>query len=79
MRATHIGIAAFCTAVSFLLLLHLWSTQKGSILKKLAWSLILCIPFAGWIFYGGFYAPPGNNDIKAEGKASGWAKHWPTR
>ena len=31
-------------------------------LKKTLWSLILFIPFVGWIFYGGFYNPPGYNE-----------------
>ena len=79
MNGTQTGITIFCVVVSSLLLRNLWSKQGGSLPKKIAWSVILCIPFAGWIFYGGFYATPGNNDIKAGGKASGWANHWPTR
>lgn len=73
----HILIAVFCVSMTLLLGWNLWGKQKGSLVKKYVWSLILCIPFAGWIVYGAFYSPPGSNDIKAGGRASGWANHWP--
>lgn len=34
-------------------------------MKKVGWSLVLLIPFAGWIFYGAFYAPLSENSVPA--------------
>jgi len=68
-----------CAVVSLLLLRNLWLKQKGTILKKIFWSVIVCIPLGGWIFYGGFYDPPGSNSTEAEGKACGWAPLWPKK
>lgn len=64
-----------CGCVSLALLRHLWVKQPGSATKKILWSIIVCIPFAGWVFYGGFYNPPGDSPVKAKGGASGW-KPW---
>ena len=70
-------LICLCGAISFALLIHLWRRQSGSLLKKTVWSLLVCVPFIGWIFYGGFYTTPGDNGIGANGKASGWGSHWP--
>ncbi len=35
-------------------------------LKKAGWSVILCIPFFEWLFYGAFYTPLNENDVRAE-------------
>jgi len=45
---------------------NLWYThRRDSMVKKLLWSLVLCVPFVGWIFYGAFYTPLPENEIKA--------------
>lgn len=66
---------AVCICVSLVLLRNLWLKQNGPVEKKLLWSIIVCIPLIGWLFYGGFYNPPRDNPIKAKGGASGW-KPW---
>lgn len=41
------------------LMVHLWSSHaEDSILKRLFWSLILCVPILGWLYYGGMYTVP---------------------
>ncbi len=41
------------------LISHLWSRRPADLLaKRLFWTLVLCIPVAGWVFYGGMYQPP---------------------
>ena len=48
-----------CIVVSVLLILHLWIAHAGDSLgRKLLWTLILALPVAGWLFYGGLYKVP---------------------
>ena len=68
-------VLSACIIVTALLLRNLWMKQQGSVQKKKVWSLVVCIPFVGWLFYGAFYTPLGKNRIKAKGGASGWG-HW---
>jgi hypothetical protein len=57
---------AFSLLVSFSMIVLLWYYhQKDSAAKKLFWSLVLCVPFIGWVFYGAFYTPLSENSIKA--------------
>jgi len=56
----------FCAWISVSLIGRMWLRyRKDSVLKKLGWSLILCIPFFGWFFYAGFYTPLRANDVRA--------------
>jgi hypothetical protein len=69
--------AFLCVVISVVLLIHLWRRQDGSVFKRSIWSIVVCVPLIGWVFYGGFYCPPGSNTVQANGKASGWGSHWP--
>jgi hypothetical protein len=52
-----------CLWISLTLIFRIWSIHRAdSMVKKTIWSLILFIPFVGWIFYGGFYNPPACNE-----------------
>jgi hypothetical protein len=49
---------AFCAAVSFCLISHLWIRHgTDGIKKKIIWSAMLLVPIMGWVFYGAFYQP----------------------
>jgi hypothetical protein len=55
-----------CVWVSLALIIRLWLVHRGdSFLKRLIWSLVLCVPFFGWLLYGAFYTPLRENDVKA--------------
>jgi hypothetical protein len=57
-------IGAVCLFVSLCLIARLWLRHaKDSLLRKLFWSVVLLIPLIGWIFYGGFYHPPGYSSV----------------
>lgn len=71
-RLILIVLGCVSVSVSALLLTNLWRSPNESLFKKTLWSPILLIPVFGWIFYGGFYSPPRDNSIRAEGEASGW-------
>jgi len=75
MNLSTMLLAAVCVTVSGALLYRLWTLQPGSLAKKLLWSIVICVPLCGWVFYGGFYSPLSESAIKAEGGASGW-KPW---
>ncbi len=48
-----------CILISVLLTIHLWGAHPGDTTgRKLLWSLILALPVAGWLFYGGLYKVP---------------------
>jgi hypothetical protein len=45
--------------VSLCLIARLWVVhRRDRIVAKLVWSLVLSIPFFGWIFFAAFYRPP---------------------
>jgi len=67
-----IAAAGAALLVSAILLKNLWFRKNESLLKKIIWTPIILFPVIGWIFYGGFYTPPGTNQIRAKGGASGW-------
>jgi hypothetical protein len=53
--------------ISLSLLAHLWiAHRKDPFFKKLRWSPVICFPFFGWIFYGAFYTPLRENDVRAQ-------------
>ena len=73
MIILYILLIAGCIVISGRLILTLWLRHgQDSGVKKMFWSLVLLIPVFGWVMYGGFHKPPGENEIKAQGGASGW-------
>jgi hypothetical protein len=57
-------LGLFCAWLSFSLIARMWlKYRKDSFLKKAGWSIILCIPFFGWLFYGALYKPLGDHDV----------------
>ena len=64
-----LAVAEVC--VSLLLIGQMWTHhRKDSLGKKVVWTFILLIPFAGWIAYGGLFHPPGYSDTP------GWTSDW---
>lgn len=54
-----IGILVVCASISVGLIYSLWATHgRDNKLKLVFWTLVLCLPIIGWIFYGGMYTPP---------------------
>jgi hypothetical protein len=52
--------------ISGLLIARVWIVHAGDpALKKVRWSVLLCVPLFGWIFYGAFYTPLAENTVKA--------------
>jgi hypothetical protein len=52
------GVGATCGCVSLYLIVRMWrSYRRESFLRKVFWSLILCVPLFGWLAYGGRFAP----------------------
>jgi hypothetical protein len=59
--------AAFCAWTSLWLIVRLWINHvHDPFLKRLIWSIILCMPLFGWVFYGAFYVPLSENTVMAE-------------
>jgi uncharacterized membrane protein len=57
---------SFCAWLSLSLIIRFWlKHQTDPWHKKIVWSLVLCIPFFGWILYGAFYTPLSENNVKA--------------
>ncbi len=54
----------FCVWISVSMMGRMWlKYRRDSFLKKVAWSLILCVPFFGWLFYGGCYTPLSDHNM----------------
>jgi hypothetical protein len=52
-------IAATCLFVSLCMIARLWVVHStASLIKKVAWSIVLFVPALGWIFYGAFFRAP---------------------
>ena len=70
-----IGIILWIVVTS-LLIVSLWRHHSNdSIIKKAFWSLVLIVPIIGWVFYGGFYAPPEPGPTKSGPGDSGVEAH----
>ncbi len=68
--------AIACAFISFILIVKLWLNRaRDPLLKKLGWSILLCVPLIGWVFYGAFYTPLAENDVKAESRPDIWGGH----
>ncbi len=64
--------AIACLAVSVSAVVFLWTRRPGDcVLKKVLWTLILFIPFAGWVCCAAFYNPPSVQSEELQGKWSG--------
>ena len=47
--------------------------RHDRIVKKVFWTVVLCVPVVGWIFYGGMYRPPDRDlHVSIESGDSGW-------
>jgi hypothetical protein len=58
-------IGLFCVWLSVSLIIRLWLVhKKDSLPRKLMWSLVLSVPFFGWLLYGAFYTPLNENDVR---------------
>ena len=52
-------LAIFSVLASFGLIIHLWARHPvDTVLMRLLWSVVLLLPFVGWMLYGAFYSPP---------------------
>ncbi len=65
MAKTVLGILEF---VSLLCALHLWRRTDTTPVMKFLWTIIIFVPLAGPILYGGLFKPPGSTRYR---------KHWP--
>ena len=44
--------------ISLSMIIRMWlKYPTDPTLKKLFWSIVLCVPLFGWLFYGGCYCP----------------------
>ena len=69
----YVILIASWVLISGQLLMMLWLRHRNdAVIKKVFWSVVILFPLFGWIMYGGFYTPPGENSVKAQGGASGW-------
>jgi hypothetical protein len=63
----HVAAAIFVGVwiwLSTSLTIRLWFKYKSDgVAKKLFWSIILSIPFFGWLAYGAFYTPLKDGDV----------------
>ena len=54
---------------SLSLILSLWIKHRNDrITKKLFWTVILCVPLVGWLFYGGLFNYPSDPSVKPLGE-----------
>lgn len=45
--------------VTLLLLVRIWSVHRDrSVLGKIGWSLVVCLPLVGWVLYWGLATVP---------------------
>ncbi len=56
VRACLTTLACLVTAM---LLVRIWTVHRDrSLLAKIGWSLVVCVPLVGWVLYGGLAATP---------------------
>ena len=54
--------------ISILCLISMYRRKDSGLLRKILWTPVVMIPFAGPLFYLGFFRPP---------TKSGYRKNWP--
>jgi len=75
-HVARVVIVLVCVWISLSMILRMWlKYPKDPFFKKLRWSIVLCIPFFGWLFYGGFYTPLPENTVKAPVNRDAFAGH----
>jgi hypothetical protein len=57
------GVSTILAVLSILVTLMLWRNiwktgAQRSILGKLGWTLVVCVPLGGWVLYGGLGTVP---------------------
>lgn len=56
-----------CAWVSLWLIVRMGLMHpRDPVIKRILWTTVLCVPFFGWLFYGGFYTRLSENDVRAE-------------
>ncbi len=59
-------LIGFCVWLSLSLIGRLWLKYRNDgVGKKIFWSVVLCMPFFGWLVYGAFYSPLKDGDVPA--------------
>jgi hypothetical protein len=70
------AVIIISATVSIRLIAGLWMTHpRDPFVRKLLWSSVLLVPLFGWLFYGAFYAPLPENDVRAPVNYDAWAGH----
>jgi len=76
MPVVNIVLLIIYVTVTVALLYHLWQKRPpDSVRKKLYWSIVILLPWVGWLAYGALYHPLKPNSTRPSGGASGWAPH----
>ncbi len=66
LHPTTVILALFYLWLSLSLIVRLWLVHRyDPFHKRVLWSLVLCVPFFGWLAYGAFYTPLTENDVRA--------------
>lgn len=52
-----IAVLAAGALISLATLAHLWALQRAPLWKKALWSIALCVPYVGPVFYGALFEP----------------------
>lgn len=58
-------VAAVCVWISFCLILRMWLVHRSApVIKKLLWSLMLIVPFFGWLAFGAWFQTLSRHDLQ---------------
>jgi len=52
-----LGILIVGWLISLLCIVHLWVVRRARLLKRIAWSVALLVPYLGPLFYGALFEP----------------------
>lgn len=65
-------LVGFWIWASLTLILRIWLVHRREPEgKKLFWSVVVLVPLFGWLFYGGLFRVPPDNETFCEDVASG--------
>ena len=71
-RAIALGLVLFWAWVSLSLIARLWIVhRRETTMRKIFWSLMLLVPLAGWLFYGGMFR------LCDRSGAESYGENWP--
>jgi hypothetical protein len=70
-----IAILFICEAVALIPIFRLWRSRGSTIISRVAWTIVLLVPFIGVVFYGLMRLNPKSHPDQIGDSTAGYTGH----